>query len=345
LRLDVIPLLRCPVCESGELEHSTFKKTLPQEIWDGVIWCKRCRNWFPIQDGLLELLTGKLAYLEDRNKFWNLFSRQLKRIGLNPNQMTDNGNKDLQLKQQTHFDWYANNQVQTYEKYQQQQFWKATDWLTFEPWQKNMVTDSWLLDIGCAEGRSTFNFLNQDINVIGFDVSKPLVRQAINRYQSGNYKARATFFLADANKLPFKNNSFDYVLIYGVLHHVPNPTSTCKEAARVLKLSGKYFGSENNHSLFRAIFDFMQKRIPLWHEEAGPEALIDRNLILKAFNETGVEIKTFTSVFVLPHLINLMPLNLAKKVLYYTDKIGKAIPFLRQNGGLIIINGTKTTGE
>ena len=345
MRYDVIPLLKCPTCRSSNLEHLTFSKHSPQEINDGVLWCNDCKTWYPIQDGLLELLTGNLIYTEDRKNFWATYSDQLEKVGLSSSQAADDNKKDLQSIQQSHFDWYGNNDIQTYSDYEKQPFWLAADQLAFGPWRKDIAPGTWLLDVGCAEGRSTFKLLDLDINVIGFDISKTMVRQAINRYREGSCQAKATFCVADASNFPFKNESFNYVLIYGVLHHLPDPVFACKEVARVLKSNGKYFGSENNRSAFRLLFDLLQKLSPLWHEVAGPEALISKNMITEAFRDTDVEVKTSTSIFLPPHVINLLSQKKANQFLSITDKIGKAVPFLRNNGGLILIDGIKSKGE
>jgi ubiquinone/menaquinone biosynthesis C-methylase UbiE/uncharacterized protein YbaR (Trm112 family) len=345
MRYEVIPLLKCPACNTSGLEHLTFTERSSLEISDGILWCGKCKNWYPIQDGLLDLLTGSLVYIKDREHFWSIYSGQLEKIGLSQHLTTDEMKKDLQSIQQNHFDWYASNELQTYNEYEQQPFWLAADQMAFEVWRKDIVPKSWLVDVGCAEGRSTFKLMDLDINIVGFDVSKSLVRQAINRYRAGSFKAKATFCLADASHFPFRNSSFDYVLIYGVLHHLPDPLSACKEVARILKLNGKYFGSENNRSAFRAIFDLLQKLTPLWHEEAGPEALLSHALINKAFKNTGVEVKTHTSVFLPPHFINLLSQKKADQFLATSDRIGQAVPGLRDNGGLIIINGVKLKDE
>jgi hypothetical protein len=51
-----------------------------------------------------------------------------------------------------------------------------------------------------------------------------------------------------------------------------------------LKSDGIYFGSENNASVFRNLFDILQKISPIWSEEAGPEALISRKYLLNSFS-------------------------------------------------------------
>jgi ubiquinone/menaquinone biosynthesis C-methylase UbiE len=266
----------------------------------------------------------------------------LTKHGLHPDtEPADSDGAALQTKQQQHFDWYAANATQTYAEYERTPFWQAADRLAYDPWRSAIRPGRRLLDVGCAQGRSTFKLMDLDVDIVGFDLSKPLIRQAIQRYRSGAPKARATFFAADASAFPLVDNVFDYVLIYGVLHHLPDPSTTCREVSRVLKPGGAYFGSENNCTVFRAAFDWLQKVNPIWHEEAGPEALISDDMLRQWFAPTDVSIATKTSVFLPPHLINLVPKAAAYQLLRSSDQIGRLIPFLRDNGGLIIVQGTK----
>jgi ubiquinone/menaquinone biosynthesis C-methylase UbiE len=197
-------------------------------------------------------------------------------------------NYELQLKQQSHFDWYANNSKQSYWDYEHTSFWLAADQIAFQSWRNEIQERKWLLDVGCAQGRSTFKVMDLDIHILGLDISKKLVRQAIDRYRKGNYKAKASFIAADASSLPLIDESMDYILVYGVLHHLPYPDKMCNDITRVLKPGGIYFGSENNASSFRRIFDLLQKLKPIWSEEAGPEALISKNKLLEWFNGKSI---------------------------------------------------------
>jgi len=339
--------MRCAACDSRELSYSAFHENVGDEILNGVVWCKACHIWYPVEDGLLEFLAGDLVYRNDRVRFWANHSNRLEALGLRADEDVPEtlGNKlnESQLKQQAHFDWYVSNGEQTYSDYERTPFWLAADALAYESWRREMQPGKWLLDVGCAQGRSTFKVMDLDLKIVAFDISKRMIRQAIDRYREGNYRANATFFAADASRrFPFADESFDYSLVYGVLHHLPNPDSTCKEVARVLKPGGIYLGQENNRSAFRAVFDLLQKLNPLWHEEAGPEAIISAKYLEEWFQGTSVQIESKTSVFLPPHLINLMTEKAGYRLLSLSDRIAQTTPFLRNHGGLLVIRGVKS---
>ena len=339
MRESVLQRLCCAVCR-GSLQSQAYQLTTKGEIERGVAWCTDCRSWYPIEGGLLELLPPKLAYAEDRKRFWETHQRELRGLGLDA-QLGAVGpdTVEAQRKQQEHFDWYASNDTQTYSAYQQMPFWEAVDAKTIAPWRSQTQPGQWLMEVGCAQGRSTFQFMDLPLHIVGFDISKALIRQAIARYRAKDYCAEATFFVGDGSCLPFKAQTIDCVLIYGVLHHLPDPSETCRQLAEVLKPGGMYFGSENNQTVFRSIFDLCMKLTPLWHEEAGAQPLISAGQLRQWFAGTGVNVETETHVFVLPHLVNLFGKRWGARLLNLTDWIGQRIPLLRHNGGLIVIRG------
>lgn len=313
-----------------------------ERVADGVVWCGDCIGWYAVEDGLLELLNPGLSYRDDREKFARKYAGDLKLLGLDSSlSSSEPDDNTLQVRQQSHFDWYAHNSKQSYSDYANTPFWVAADKMAFGPWRNEIQKGKWLIDIGCAQGRSTFKVMDLDIHILGMDVSKHLVRQAITRYRHGNYRAQATFIAADASRLPIADNVMDYILIYGVLHHLPDPKKTCREVGRVLKPGGIYFGSENNVTVFRKLFDILQAIFPIWSEEAGPEALISKKYLLDSFKGTSVEIQTRTSVFLPPHLMNLTSPDTAYRWLKCFDTFAAVIPFLKDNGGLLLIRGEK----
>lgn len=340
---EVVSLLRCAKCQVENLHLETFSTAEDGDVREGVLWCGACQTWYPIEDGLLDMLLGGLAYPDDRARFWQTYHERLTPLGLKPDEMNvDKAAYELQLIQQKHFDMYSGTaQIAYLSDFEVKPFWVAADKIANDPWREKVQAGKWLLDVGSANGRSAFKMADLDIKIVGFDVSKHMIRQAIERYRAGNYRARATFFAADASQFPIKNAAFDYVLIYGVLHHLPDPSATCKEVGRVLKAGGYYFGHENNQTIFRPIFEFLQRLVKIWHEEAGPEALITQARLREWFGGTGVRLQMKTSVFIPPHLVNLINRAVGYKLLKATDTLGQRLPMLKDNGGVILIEGIK----
>jgi SAM-dependent methyltransferase len=339
---EALDRLSCPTC-GASFQHKTFDAQDERSIREALVWCARCRAWFPLEGGVLDLLMGELAYADDRRAFAARHAADLRALDLvaDPSPADKQGESALQSKQQAHFDWYAANEKQSYLEYEQMPFWEAVDAITFAEWRPRFTPGSWLLDVGCGNGRSTFKVADLDLNVLAFDVSKGAIRQAEERARAAHPTARLSFLVADARRFPIKDAVMDHVLIYGVLHHVPDPREACREVARVLKSGGVYFGSENNETIFRAIFDKLQKLKPLWYEEAGPEALISDTTVRQAFASTGVSVSTRSSIFVPPHLINLLPRQWGPTILRVSDRLGRAVPGVSSNGGLIVIEGVK----
>tara|TARA_Y100001970_G_scaffold157886_1_gene193131 strand:- start:68 stop:1102 length:1035 start_codon:yes stop_codon:yes gene_type:complete len=339
--LDLINKLICQSCNSDKLSVSSFEK-IDDDIIEGVLFCGDCFYWYPIEDGVLDLLTGKLVDFKERNIFWDRYKIKLEKLNLQISSKMKKSYEDIhQLRQQKHFDLWANDSVQTYSDFCGTKFWHIADEIAVKPWLEKIEPNTWMLDIGCGQGRSTFIFEDKKINIAAFDVSKQLVIQARKKYKDKKSPAKISFIVADAVVLPFKNACFDYILVYGVLHHLPNPENVCQNIVRIMKDGGRYFGHENNHSIFRFIFDLLQRFFPKWHEEAGDHETISHSQINDWLSKNGLSIKYRTSIWVPPHLIDLLPKKIGRFTFLLTELIGKSFPILNKNGGILLIEGTK----
>jgi len=92
------------------------------------------------------------------------------------------------------------------------------------------------LDAGCGGGRYSVAMARQGtLEVVGVDVSKQGIEDA--RKRSADIP-NLTFQQASVLDLPFEDESFDFVLSSGVLHHTPDPDKGLDEVTRVLKSGG-----------------------------------------------------------------------------------------------------------
>jgi SAM-dependent methyltransferase len=147
---------------------------------------------------------------------------------------------------------------------------------------------------------------------------------------------KTTFFVGDATFLAIRPESLDYAQTIGALHHLPNPEQALQEIQEILAVGGIYYGVENNKSVFRGIFDLLMSIKPLWIEEAGAEPLISAEMIDGWVGGLRARVTSETSVFLPPHLFNLLGPSLARNLLEGSDRFCTRIPRLRDQGGQIL---------
>ena len=98
-----------------------------------------------------------------------------------------------------------------------------------------------ILEIGCGAGEEATYISKASKNIVGVDIcSIPLKIFKASGFQC---------ILGDVKKLPFKSDSFDYVISPGVLHHLVGQgdlTAYLKEFVRVTKSRGYVIASEPN---------------------------------------------------------------------------------------------------
>lgn len=94
-----------------------------------------------------------------------------------------------------------------------------------------------LLEIGCGLGTDLLQFARGGAIVTGVDLTPASIELVKRRFNL--YGLAVDARVADAEKLPFPDNSFDVVYSFGVLHHTPNTPKAVDEVYRVLKPGGK----------------------------------------------------------------------------------------------------------
>lgn len=104
-----------------------------------------------------------------------------------------------------------------------------------------------LLDVGCGNGFFSYYF-KDFYRAIGLDFSEYMLNK-----NSCDLKV-----CGSANKLPFKNNSFDIVFCSNLLHHLENTQETVSEMKRV---SCKYviLSEPNRYNPFMFMFGLLKK--------------------------------------------------------------------------------------
>lgn len=137
--------------------------------------------------------------------------------------------------------------------------------------------NSLILDVGCGIGAHSIRLAKREFIVKGIDFSEMIIGKAEINVREAGLEEKITFQGEDVLSLSFAENSFDYVLCWGVLMHIQEIDKAITEIARVLKPGGWLIVSEGNmHSLqaivMRTIKKILNKeRAVLERTEAGLE--------------------------------------------------------------------------
>lgn len=94
-----------------------------------------------------------------------------------------------------------------------------------------------VLEIGVGMGADYLEWLKAGAQATGVDLSAASVERARRRCELAGYKPDLR--VADAELLPFPDQTFDVVYSYGVMHHSPDTAKCVREAWRVLKPGGQ----------------------------------------------------------------------------------------------------------
>ncbi|WP_122087963.1 methyltransferase domain-containing protein [Halalkalicoccus subterraneus] len=93
-----------------------------------------------------------------------------------------------------------------------------------------------VLDVGCGTGFATEGLLGYSDDVHGLDQSPHQLEKAWAKL--GKHDP-VTFYLGDAERLPFADDSFDVVWSSGSIEYWPDPVATLAEIRRITKPGGQ----------------------------------------------------------------------------------------------------------
>lgn len=94
-----------------------------------------------------------------------------------------------------------------------------------------------VLDVGSGNGYVLSKYALEGAEVFGIDITETGIALCERRFEL--YGLKGNFQVANAESLPFEDESFDCVCSMGVLHHVPNTNKAVSEIYRVLKKNGR----------------------------------------------------------------------------------------------------------
>jgi len=97
-----------------------------------------------------------------------------------------------------------------------------------------------ILDIGCGGGGKTAYIAEKykPAQIYGIDLSNDFINKARKFSKSLNL-TNTEFLICNAENLSFKDNEFDFIIMFDTFEHLKNPFKVLNEAGRVLKKGGE----------------------------------------------------------------------------------------------------------
>ena len=142
-------------------------------------------------------------------------------------------------------------------------------------WKRKFVSkienlDAKILDVACGTGDISFRMYKKAIslritpNITSTDINQEMLDIAEKRAIDKNILHGIKFVNANAEDLPFEDNSFDYYTISFGIRNVTNIDKALAEARRVLKSGGKFLClefSKVDNIILNQIYDFYSMNI------------------------------------------------------------------------------------
>ena len=125
-----------------------------------------------------------------------------------------------------------------------------SDWLN---WKRNAVKklvlkkEDRVLDYGSATCEVSEWLSARGYNIVAVDICSDLLLFSKSRAERYGYSSLLLrYCCADCEQLPFKDEVFDKIFCFDILHHLPSPEKGIDELYRVLKVGGKVLAHEPN---------------------------------------------------------------------------------------------------
>jgi len=141
--------------------------------------------------------------------------------------------------------------------------------------KKHLNNSQKILDVGCGPGHISAQIANMysGIEVTGVDISEQRINDGIEYF---NYHKNLTLISGDAQELPFKNNSFDFVFSRFMLEYVKDPRKAVNEMVRVCKNGGQILVQDLDGQF-------------LWHYPEDKNLMKKINFALDVLKTTGFD--------------------------------------------------------
>jgi len=178
-------------------------------------------------------------------------------------------------------EWYQADDIA--ESYDEKRFSRGGEFIDRR--EKRAVLDALdpvegreILEIACGTGRFTTMLAERGADIVGLDISEPMLQQGRERARSAGVLDQLEFLRGDAERLPFPDDRFDAVLAMRFFHITDTPETFLTEMRRVSR-EQVFFDTFNDYST-RMLYTwalpmgsslYTEDDVRWWLHEAGLE--------------------------------------------------------------------------
>ena len=291
MRRNLLEILRCPSCKSGDLELDVHADS-ELEVSEGTVACDHCRRQWSVNDGIVDMLVappevtkletnGRARFVEDTRRTMPMDDEWLLGLPESAFHVPAGKNRDF------------------------------VDNLSALSEVAGFGEGSRLLDIGAGNCWASWRLAARGASVVAVDVSRVkyegLESGAVQIAGHGQYFDRV---LGEMENLPFDDESVDGCLFYATLHHSHDLRLAFAESARVLRPGGvvlaihegvsgmlrnnRLLGIRSVHEVDWQKYNWNEQVFPLHtYIRAAKEAGLAHKLMLPPFVERRLERREF----------------------------------------------------
>ncbi len=236
MKRDFIDMMACPRCGQAifDIESRDERDAADSgmEIRDGSATCQACGQAYAIADGVVDLLfdpsTDVVSQQEITIHADEHSDHEGSGFAINPENIERYREQFLALPEGDGSELYTHGAFKNISGLAAQ-YYEFVGHL-------GLTGGESVLEIGADSCWSVAKFARKGCNCVALDINHHLIVSDLFMQEYGVYFERV---VADMNRLPFQDDSFDVVFCSQVLHHSTDLRGTMKEIARVLKPGGR----------------------------------------------------------------------------------------------------------
>lgn len=150
-----------------------------------------------------------------------------------------------------------------------------------------------LLDIGCGAGCNAVPLARMGWDVLGLDLSKPMLEAATRRAQDEEPPTRLRFEPAPMDQLPVEDQGYDFIVAHGIWNLARSAAefrNAVREAARAAKLNAALFVFTFSRNTFPASTEPIAGESFVFTEFSGaPQCFLTEDQLIEELRTAGFE--------------------------------------------------------